>query len=138
MKSYTQLATVTLFAALACTGLRAQTVNLWATVPFDFSAGGKLMPAGQYLIQEQGYLTIFHGFNNGNPNVILMTATGDGGTSGKARLDFNRYGSRYFLTAIWDSQTPEGRRVPPTAREKELAKRGDVPVQTAVSLVSTK
>jgi hypothetical protein len=138
MKSYKQLAAVTIFAALACTGLRAQTVDLRATIPFDFNAGSKLMPAGEYLIQERGYLTTFHGVGDGNANVILMTATGDRTTSREARLDFHQYGSRYFLTTIWDSQTQEGRRVPPTAREKELAKRGEVPAQTAVSLVSSK
>ena len=81
MKRYMQLIAVTIFAALACTGLRAQTVNLWATIPFDFNAGGKLMPAGEYLIQEQGYLVVFHGVNNGNPNIVLMTAAGDQGGS---------------------------------------------------------
>src|ERR1700745_2833303 len=124
MKSHKQLAAVTIFAALACTGLRAQTVDLWATIPFDFNAGDKLMPAGKYLIQEKGYLSIFHGVDNGSPNVILMTATGERSTSREARLDFHRYGNRYFLTTIWDSQTPDGRRVRPTAQEKELATRG--------------
>jgi len=138
MKSYMQLATMTIFAALACTGLRAQTVTLRATIPFDFNAGGKLMPAGQYMIQEQGYVTIFHGVDNDKSNVILMTAVGDRRSSWEARLDFNRYGSKYFLTTIWDAQTPEGRHLRPTGLEKELAKREETPSQTAVPLISTK
>ena len=138
MKSHKQLATVAIFAALACTGLRAQTITLTANIPFDFNAGSKLMPAGEYQIQEEGHLTFLHGIDNGNANVVLMTANGDRATSQEARLDFHKYGNRYFLATIWDSQTPEGRRVPPTAREKELAKRGEVPTQTAVNLVNTK
>src|SRR3984885_6438530 len=57
MKSLKQTVVVTIFAALACTALHAQSVRLQATIPFDFRAGDKLMPAGEYAIQEQGSIT---------------------------------------------------------------------------------
>jgi hypothetical protein len=55
-----------------------------------------------------------------------------------ARLEFNRYGNAYFLAAVWNSITQDGRELPQTAREKELAKRGDVPAKAAVTLASRK
>jgi hypothetical protein len=58
--------------------------------------------------------------------------------SSKAELDFNRYDSEYFLTVVWDAFTQDGRQVPPTAHEKELAKRGVGPVVAAVPLAGSK
>jgi hypothetical protein len=69
----------------------------------------------------------------------LLTFGASGrGPAQNARVDFKRYGSAYFVTAVWNSYTHDGRQVPQTAREKELAKRGDVPVPAAVNIVSTK
>ena len=138
MNSHKQLATVAFLAALACTGLRAQTATLRATVPFDFNAGNKLMPAGEYTVHEEGLVIFLHGSDKGS-NVILMTnGSVDRAPSLGARLDFKRYGSNYFLRTIWDPFTQSGHQVHQTSREKELAKGGEVPVETAVTLASTK
>jgi hypothetical protein len=47
MTNFKHFAGVVIFAALACTGLHAQSLNLRATIPFDFHAGDKLMPADE-------------------------------------------------------------------------------------------
>jgi hypothetical protein len=139
MKSLKQLILVTTFAALACIGLRAQTVNLIAAIPFDFHAGDRLMPAGEYSIHEQGSLILLRGADNGSPAQALLTnRTDDRSPSRGGRLEFDRYGNEYFLTAVWNSSTQDGHQLLPTARQKELAKRGNVPAAATVALTGTK
>src|SRR5271156_6090778 len=104
MKSLKQLILVTTFAALACTGLRAQTGNLIAAIPFDFHAGDKLMPAGEYSIRGEGPLVFLRGGDKRNPTVALMTnRTDDRSPTRGNHLEFERYGNEYFLTAVWNS-----------------------------------
>jgi hypothetical protein len=138
MKSLKQTVVVTIFAALACTALHAQSVSLQATIPFDFRAGDKLMPAGEYAIQEQGAV-IFLRAADGKSNLAMFThGVESRHPSRAARLDFNQYGNEYFLTTIWDSYTQDGREVPPTSRQRELAKQGNVPVLAVVAMVRSK
>jgi hypothetical protein len=137
MKNFKQLAVFVIFAALSCVGLRAQDVYLQAAIPFDFHAGDKLMPAGEYTIHEQGPVVFLRTWDK--PGPILMTfGVSNRGPYPKAQLNFNRYGSEYFLTAIWDSYSQDGRQVPQTDREKELAKQGNVPVPAVVTIASSK
>ncbi len=139
MKSLKQFILVTTFAAVACTGLRAQSVDLQAAIPFDFHAGDRLLPAGDYVIHGQGPVVLLRGADNGKPAFALMTISAESrDASGHARLDFNRYGDEYYLTAVWDSSSQAGRQIPPTARQKELAKRGNVPVRDTVALTIAK
>jgi hypothetical protein len=136
MKSLKQLVVLAILSALACAGLYAQTVDLRATIPFDFRAGNTLMPAGEYEIRGQGPWVLLRLADGGRPSVGLMTnqAVGTDPTR-DARLDFNRYGNAYFLAAVWVPFSSDGRQVPATAQEKRLAKRG-VPVQTASVRIS--
>ncbi len=139
MKSFKQLAVVAIFAALACAGLRAQSVDLRAAIPFNFHAGDKLMPAGEYFIHEQSPVVFLRTFDVASLSRALMTVGAAGrDPSHESKLVFNRYGSEYFLSTIWDSFSEDGRQVLRTAREKELAKRGNVPVPAVVTLASSK
>jgi hypothetical protein len=139
MKRLTQFVEVAIFAALACTGLHAQSVDMRAEIPFDFHAGAKLMPAGEYVVHGAGPVLWLRDTASGGPVVAVITI---GASSlercGSARLEFNQYGSEYFLTEVWNSGALDGRQLILTARQKELAKRGDVPARTEVSLVTTK
>jgi hypothetical protein len=139
MKSLKQFILVTTFAALAGTGLDAQTVDMRAVIPFNFHAGDRLLPAGEYSIRGQGPVVFLRGADNGSPAFALMTIrTEDQDQYAHARLEFNRYGNEYFLTAVWDSFTQNGRQMLPTPRQKELAKQGKVPAAATVALTSTK
>ena len=135
MKCLVQIATVSIFAALACTGLRAQSVALQAEIPFNFQAGHKLMPAGEYEIQEDGAVLVLRGSDHGQPVVALITfCKRAANPSSRNRLEFDRYGNEYYLTAVWDAVTQDGRQIPQTARQKELASRGNPPVRATVAL----
>jgi hypothetical protein len=138
MNTLRQLAVVAIFGALAGIGLHAQNFDLRANIPFDFHAGDRLMPAGEYLIHGQGPVVFVRRADNGS-NAFALTTIGVSSREAprKARLDFNCYGSEYFLTNIWDSFAENGRQLQQTSREKELARLG-IPVPSAVSLTSTK
>jgi len=137
MKNFKQLAVFVIFAALSCAGLRAQDVYMRAAIPFDFHAGGKLMPAGEYIIHEQGHVVFLRTWDKPGPALITFGVSNPGPYP-KSKLDFNRYGNEYFLTTIWDSYAQDGRQVPRTDREKELAKRGNTPVPAVVTVASSK
>jgi len=139
MKSLKQFILVTTFAALAGSGLHAQTVALKAAIPFDFRAGDRLMPAGEYVIHEEGAVVYLRGADNASPSFALLTNRTEGRTRFQQdRLEFDHYGNEYFLTAVWNSVTQDGRQTLPTPRQKELAKRGSVPSQATVAITSTK
>jgi hypothetical protein len=139
MKSFKQLAVSVIFAVLACAGLRAQTVDLRAEIPFNFHAGDKSMPAGEYFIHEEGPVVVLRTLDDASLSRILLTVGAAGrNQSRESKLVFNRYGSEYFLSTIWDSYTEDGRQVRWTAREKELARRGNVPVPAVITLASSK
>ncbi len=135
MTSVKQLVVVAIFAAL---GLHAQSIDTRATIPFDFHAGQQLMPAGEYVIHAQGSAVLLRGADGRSPGTIFLTNRTTSGDPPDARLDFQRYGSEYFLRAIWSPITRDGRQVPQTACERELARRGNVPIQIEVGLTSTK
>jgi hypothetical protein len=136
MKSLTQSLVVAVLSALACTGLHAQTVDMKVTIPFAFQAGNTLMPAGDYLIHEQGPVVVVRARDGAGRVTSLMTnSTFDPGQPGNGQLRFDRYGSEYFLTEIRNPSSHNGRQLPPAAREKQLA-RGGRPVQGAVVLAS--
>jgi hypothetical protein len=140
MKSLKHLGVVAIFAALACSGLHAQSVNLRATIPFDFHAGKTLLPAGEYLIHGDGPVVWLGAGDNSKPAFALMTITAAAGLDSHqpARVEFNRYGDEFFLRTLWNPSTAGGRQLIPTPREKELVAQGHVPARTAVAVYSTK
>ena len=110
-----------MFLALVCASLYAQTMNLRATIPFAFRAGEKAMPAGEYTIRHSGGSLILH--NEGGSSVILLTnAASRANAPNDARLSFNRYGERYFLSSVWTSDSRDGREILRGRAEKELAR----------------
>ena len=106
--------------AVVCAILHAQTMNMRATIPFAFRAGEKAMPAGEYTIRHSGGTLILH--NEGGPSVMLLTiAAARPNPTADARLGFNRYGERYFLSSVWTPGSRDGREVSKSRAEKELA-----------------
>jgi hypothetical protein len=135
MNNLKQLAVVTILAAMACTGLLAQTVDMTATIPFDFQAGNKLMPAGEYQVHEQGTWVILRSLDGSKSVATVLTNAATGADRNRdARIEFHRYGGAYFLTTIWYPYSGDGRDVPQTSRERELAKRYGAPSKSAVVL----
>jgi len=82
----------------------AQNVGVQATMPFEFTVGGKLLPAGTYNIEpasslaSQGVITIQ---NTDNHFWAMSTASrSQQDPVGNGELIFDKYGDKYFLHEV--------------------------------------
>lgn len=83
--------------------------TLVANVPYDFVAGGKVLPAGTYRVSRrdvpsgQRQLEIIS--YKTRASALLVPTLFDDFQTGHAQLDFEHVGNKYFLSAI---ETPIG------------------------------
>jgi hypothetical protein len=96
-------ATALLAAAslMAPTGVSAQS-RQQATIPFDFTVGERLLPAGTYVIKPLTHGVIAVRGWKGNTLVSVMTVVTPTDEVGKNpnKLVFHKYGDQYFLSEI--------------------------------------
>jgi len=78
-------------------------------VPFDFVAGGKVLPAGSYRVMRvrpsSGSRELEIRSYETRASVFVIPTLFDDVQSGKAQLNFEHFGDSYFLSAI---ETPIG------------------------------
>ena len=99
----------------------AQSNGVRATIPFDFTVGNKLLPAGTYIIKEQSdHMIVIQ--NHDKPIAMLSLVNGDSNRSPNGgKLKFHRYGSQYFLSEILCDQANMNLQVPTSKTEKTTA-----------------
>jgi hypothetical protein len=123
-----------LVTALACF-INAQTSTARAEVPFDFRMGQSVMPAGTYLIQSSGALLTVREESGTRKSAMQLTLpTSRAQVSSQPKLEFHRYGSDYFLAAVWSQQSHEGRVLPKTKLEQELSRHSQFLQTASISL----
>jgi hypothetical protein len=106
--------------ALAGTSF-AQSTGVRANVPFDFTVGNKLLPAGTYTIKEQSDHVILI-TNHDKPIAAISLVNGDSKRSPNGgKLSFHRYGSQYFLSEILCDQADMNLQVPTSDTERRTA-----------------
>jgi hypothetical protein len=89
------------------------------TVPFNFVAGAKTLPAGEYSVQAQGPSVVWIRSADYKTTLNLSANSAENAQmNGVAALNFNRYGDRYFLSEIWMGSNI-GRHLPKTRAERE-------------------
>jgi hypothetical protein len=120
------LGAVTMLALVAaCLPLAAQTATMSVNITFEFSAGGKIHPAGDYRVTASSGTTLI-GFSSFDAQVATQVLASRGDEyrrrSDTSRLVFRRYGDRYFLAEMWNAGASVARRVTPTKEETELAR----------------
>jgi hypothetical protein len=107
--------------SLAATSLVAQSKPLIkVNVPFNFVAGAKTLPAGEYRVHTErpNVVLIQSNDSTSNMNLLIAHSAEDRKMDGVAVLRFNRYGDRYFLSEIWTG-SDVGRQLPRSRAEKE-------------------
>src|SRR5262245_17521168 len=121
MKRYTLI--IAALAMLVTTAASAQTINVKARVPFSFSVGSSILPAGEYSLQSLG-LGRALAMRNRDVNItkVVLSNSCQSPTATKSKLIFHRYGGSYFLSQIWTEGSSLGYEVPMSAREKEMAR----------------
>ena len=99
----------------------AQSNGVRANVPFDFTVGDKLLPAGTYIIKAQSDHVIVIK-NHDKPIAALSLVNGaDNRSPNGGKLKFHRYGSQYFLSEILCEQANMNLQVPTSKTEKRTA-----------------
>ena len=103
-------------------GQTAHTVQ--ATIPFDFTVSGKVLPDGAYAVRRDisGPLKIVS--LDGSNAVLALGMYAQSNTPRKeATLVFDRIGDHYFLTQVWEPGSDAGVQIPRSKMESELIKR---------------
>ena len=113
-----------LFTVLASTTYSyGQTSVAQADIPFPFQAGETTMPAGKYIVRESGDLLTVRSETGKSAIMILTLPAEHRSKASHPSLEFQRYGRDYFLTKIWHGGAQDGRALPVSNRQRELARR---------------
>jgi hypothetical protein len=97
----------------------AQNRTVQAVVPFDFTAGNKLLPSGTYRItSETPFLVVIR--NTEKPAGMVTRTIPNGKQSKIGVLVFTRYGNQYFLSKILSSSAQISVELPTSQLEKRV------------------
>jgi hypothetical protein len=138
-----RLAALTLFVTtLAVASAHAQSPrsNQMVTIPFDFYVGAEKLPAGEYLVSEQGSRTTMRiQRRDQSPGAYLSIHPVEGREiQNQSKMVFHKYGEEYFLSQIWTAGRASGQELNRTERQRrfdrEIAKRTSKPEAVAVTM----
>ena len=100
-------ATMLMLIGILAVTAEAQSVNgvsIRANIPFEFSVGDKLLPAGEYRIQQvnpsSDVVMLQIANANGEARVMVRVQSMRARDTNRTELVFNRYGSSYFLSTL--------------------------------------
>jgi hypothetical protein len=101
MKRIPIVALITLASLVSAGNVLAQSREVRATVPFNFSVGNKLLPAGNYtFISEKQDQILIRSSDQSQFAVLTRTADENPTTWTDGKLIFNKYGDQYFLSEV--------------------------------------
>ena len=113
--------TVTLTASAVYANLGG---TIRVNIPFDYSVGGKTLPAGVYAVDPtttQGVLRIRR--RDGGAAALITTREARAQRQpGQTKLVFHQYGNQYFLAQIWTAGESSGRELWKSREELDLIK----------------
>jgi len=118
MKRITATALFTLAALVTAGGAMAQGRAVRATVPFDFTVGDKLLPAGNYEVSKPSSSFVEIQNRDNHATALTTTTYSSHDSRQKAELVFNRYGNQYFLSEVLCETASINVTVPPSKLEK--------------------
>src|SRR5262249_7784564 len=110
---------------LAVSATQAQEARVKANIPFDFVVGNKVLPAGEYIVSPEG---------GTNQAIVIRAEEGDSfalatthacsasSASSSTKLVFQLMGGQYFLSQIWTAGYDQGRQLPKSRTELQMAK----------------
>jgi len=132
-RTFATLGLLALLATVSAFGQQRITVD----IPFEFSAGATVIPAGQYTVTQD--------LRSGMTNIVcsackvdvrfLTHQVGSYTTPGESKLVFNKYGDTYFLASVWTSSGVGGA-LPTSKTERETGLRAALTPATQVVLVA--
>ena len=122
--SITRLLLFTLvLTVLPCLG-QSRWKEMTVEVPFSFAVAGQVLPAGSYIVTELNE-TSLRIYSNQHGLTFATHPVQGTPLESTSKLVFHRYGSVYFLSAIWTAGNGTGRQLFPSRAEKEISQRTD-------------
>lgn len=113
---------VALAVLFMATAAHAQQTRVKATVPFNFVAGDRAYPAGDYLLDNNGpILRVTNTEDAASTEILLSRACEKSAPSEKTVVVFRQMGGEYFLQQIWVAGETRGRELPRSKSEMRLA-----------------
>jgi hypothetical protein len=122
---------------LATASASAQTMPVKVNIPFNFIVNKTALPAGEYTVQSLGSSStaiLLRSTDRQIAKTLLPNVCASSTPSTQNKLVFHRYGSEYFLAQIWRAGYEQGKELPKSSREAELAQ--VQPVQNVVLAAS--
>jgi hypothetical protein len=110
-----------LLAELGTVPLLASPGGMKARVPFDFVAGGKTLPAGEYRIVAVPHRVDIQDASGRKLAVVLANETSAGAGSKRGKVIFHCYHEQCFLAEVWSTDYEHGQLVS-SKSEQDLVK----------------
>lgn len=130
MKRITSIAFFALSILLAAGNASAQSYATEAKVPFDFTVGKMVLPAGAYKITSLSTTAILiRNEGNGRIYTQAMALPDNAVVRGSGELVFHRYGEQYFLSEVLCPAAAINVNLPVSKLEKR-AQRNEASVRT--------
>src|SRR5215510_3955277 len=109
-------------AFFAATQMARAQEPLVGNIPFAFTAGKMMLPAGEYKVEketEDDVVLLIRRTDRSAATFALSHATQANAQQTESKLVFHHYGNRYFLTQVWVAGSSRGRELPISKQEKE-------------------
>jgi hypothetical protein len=127
---------VALFGALGLQAAGPEQNAVVAKVPFAFTVGEKMLPAGVYTIAPGAVRLLWIRGDSwrDSANVLVIPANA-GKSRAKGALVFHKYGRSYFLREVWTGGGDQGARIRESKAEREYL-RAAVPERVHVAVAA--
>jgi hypothetical protein len=107
---------------LMATAGHAQQTGVRATVPFNFVAGDRAYPAGEYVFSNRDVVLMITSAEEAKTEATLSQSCESLLPSADTKLVFDNIGGNYFLRQIWVEGNSRGRELRISHTEIQLAK----------------
>jgi hypothetical protein len=121
---FVKVAVVSSMLALVMTVSAQAPQYMRALIPFKFTAGDQLLPAGEYVmkVDQARQLLVVYRDNGKTLSYVPLAAQSRFDSNGKAVFVFNTYGRAHFLRTVEGAGNVEGWDLFQSGAEREVAK----------------
>jgi hypothetical protein len=127
------LTTLSLFVTLAAVSVYAQSdMRLKVNIPFEFSVGNEVLPAGEYTIRHVAQTAlVIRSVDCRVAQIFSTIGAQASATRNESTLVFHRYGNEYFLSTIWTAGNAAGHELSKSRAERGLIRARNVLAKSA-------
>jgi hypothetical protein len=118
MKRIAAITLIALAGILGAGSAMAQSYQVQATMPFNFTVGNNVLPAGTYQIFKVSSYTVEIRNREKHVAILAMAFTDSNQSGNDGKLVFHRYAGQYFLREIRCESASIHMDLPPTKWEK--------------------